>query len=360
MRLAILLTPLLAAASLAACSDSGGPADLLVDCDLFSPFVFDGGVGRGGIPALSDPHVASAAAATFLTPEDRILGVVRNGMARAYPLIVMWWHEVVNDTLGGEPLLVSYCPLTGSGLAHDPWVNGTLHTFLVSGLIFENNLMMVDAETESVWPQLLASARCGPRKGAALQSVAIAETTWERWLELHPATTVVTTHTGFSREYGRYPYNDYAVPANDELLFPSSPFNITRNPKEPVLGVFEGDAEVVYPYFAMRDVTLAAGVDALALNDTLASRPIVVLWDTPSQTAIAYDRRANGETLTFRASAEHAGQYEDEETGSRWSQSGVALAGPLTGVALTPIARSYTAFWFAWSIFHRFARRGIE
>lgn len=360
MRANPLRAALLGAALLGGCSDSTGVEQILEQCDLFSPFVFDGGVGRNGIPALTTPEMVAASAADFLVPEDRVLGVVQNGAARAYPFIIMWWHEVVNDTLGGEPLLVSYCPLTGSGLAFDPRVNGERRTFQVSGLIFENNLMMVDERTESFWPQLLASARCGPLLGTPLESLAIVETTWERWQELYPETTVITTNTGFSRNYGEYPYGQYDSPPNPDLLFPSSPFNIARKPKEPVQGVIQGDAALVFPHFAMRDSTLRAGVEALALNDTLAGRPIVVLWHTPSLTAIPYDRRAGGQVLTFSASSMSPGMFEDGETGSLWAQSGRAVSGPLAGEQLEPIPATYTVFWFSWSIFHRFARGGIE
>ncbi len=169
---------LIGAVGVAGCADPAGLAGFDIrDCELFSNKIFDGGPGRGGIPALTLPQVGTGADVPLLAPDDRVLGVVQLGAARAYPFIVMWWHEVVTDTLGGEPVLVTYCPLTGSGLAFDPRIGGEVLKFGVSGLIYENNLMMFDQETESLWPQLLTSARCGPLRGTALSVVPIVETT---------------------------------------------------------------------------------------------------------------------------------------------------------------------------------------
>lgn len=355
-RAAALVATLTAVLGAAGCDASDGLLGFdVADCDLFSNKLFDGGPGRDGIPALMLPDIGGAEDVPILEPTDRVLGVVQNGAARAYPFVVMWWHEVVNDTLGGEPVLVTYCPLTGSGLAFDPRVGGETLEFGVSGLIYENNLMMFDRGTASLWSQLLTSARCGPLKVTPLDLVPIVETTWERWQALYPQTTVVTTNTGIERPYGQYPYGSYDLPDNQEFFFPSSPFNITRPPKELTLGVVQGDAAVGYPFRGLYN----AG-DHAAVNDTVAGRPIVVLWHGPSQTAIAYDRRLDGEALAFRVSAEDPELFEDVETGSLWRQTGAAIAGPLAGRQLAPLTDSYVVFWFAWTVFQRFPRLGVE
>ena len=142
------------AAPLAACGGSE-PTGISFDlsCTVALDEIFDGGVQRDGIPALTNPEVVSAAQATFLTDTSRVLGIVRNGEARAYPFTVMWWHEMVNDTLGGEPILMTYCPLTGSGIAFDPRVDNQARNFGVSGLLFRSNLTMFDRDTETLWNQ---------------------------------------------------------------------------------------------------------------------------------------------------------------------------------------------------------------
>ncbi len=360
LRLRSLAFPVLLAGTLTTlgCSDPQGVSGGfdLSTCDLFSNKLFDGGPGRDGIPALTHPEVGPPDAEPLLEPDDRVLGVVRNGAARAYPFIVMWWHEIVNDTLGGEPVLVTYCPLTGSGLAFDPRVNGEVTEFGVSGAIFENNLMMFDRRTESLWPQLMTSARCGPLLGTELAVGPIVETTWERWQELYPQTTVVTTNTRFvNLPYGEYPYGSYDLTTNQSFLFPGSPFNITRLPKEVILGIVDGEAKVAYPFLALHDRG-----EVVAINDTIGGRPIVVFWHAASETAIALDRRVGGETLEFQVSGQDPTLYEDSGTGSLWNQAGTAIAGDLAGAQLAPVEGAYAVFWFAWSVFHRFHRLGVE
>lgn len=134
----------------AGCSDSPTGSDTL-QCSVPGVLIFDTGVGRSGIPALDLPDVEIASDADFMDDTMRVLGMEIAGQARAYPLFILWWHEVANDTLGGENIVVSYCPLTGSGLAFDANVEGDLRTFEVSGLLFENNLVMVDSQTHSFW-----------------------------------------------------------------------------------------------------------------------------------------------------------------------------------------------------------------
>ncbi len=331
--------------------NDSGDTNNSVACDLFSNFVFDGGPGRDGIPALTNPDVApdSSPDASFLTPDSRVIGVVQNGAARAYPMAVMWWHEIANDTLGGEPILVTYCPLTGSGLAFDPRVGGTTLNFGVSGLLFENNLMMFDRATESLWPQLLYSARCGTSKGAVLNRIPVVETTWGAWLALHPNSTVVTRNTGFVRQYGLYPYGDYDVPTNGRLLFPSSPFSSLRPPKELMLGVTLNSESAAYPFGALS--TKGSGSIAV-VGDTVGGRPIVVTFDKASQTARAFDARVGTQTLSFVVSASDSTMIEDTGSSSKWTAAGLAVSGPMSGTQLSLIADSYTVFWFAWSIFH--------
>jgi hypothetical protein len=277
----------------------------------------------------------------------RVLGVEINEQARAYPLFILWWHELVNDDVGGVPVIVSYCPLTGSGLAFDANVGGEARSFGVSGILFENNLIMFDEETESLWNQLLLGAACGPDRGTSLTRIPIVETTWGHWRLLHPQTTVLDTVTGFNREYGEYPYDDYAAANNPTTLFPSSPWSSARPPKELVLGIREGSSAMAYPFG-----TLAERGDAVAVNDVVGSRPILVTYADAHRASRAFDRRANGQTLTFSVADSMAFVLTDAETGSTWNALGEATDGPLVGSQLEPVADAWTLFWFSWSVFH--------
>ena len=352
LRRAVFATALAGAASLlAACSDSTA-SDALTDptagaaCSIPTSRIFDGGPGRDGIPALNLPEVVPAGAASFFRDEDRVLGLELNGAARAYPLLVLWWHEVVNDTLGGEPVLLSYCPLTGSGIAFDPVLDGETRNFGVSGLLFENNLIMFDRQTESLWNQLLLGAQCGPDRGRARERLPLVETTWGQWRSLHPNTTVVDTSTGFDRSYGTYPYGTYDQPDNPVTLFPSSTWSDARPPKELVLGIHEGDSAVAYPFGV-----LAGFGAAVALNDSIAGRPILVTYLDGTRTARAFDRTLGDTVLTFRLVG-NGPQLQDAETGSTWNALGEAIAGPLAGRRLSPLVDAYTLFWFAWSVYY--------
>lgn len=353
------LTLLMAALFTAACAgDSVDPigGDLaedpardppVLDCSASSKNVFDGGPGPDGIPALANPDVAPAGTIGFLNDRDRVLGLEVNGAARAYPLSILWWHEVINDTLGGQPVVVTYCPLTGSGLAFDPRVFGGVKHFGVSGLLFENNLIMFDRETRSHWNQLLRGAQCGPAAGTDLPQLPVVESNWGEWRARNPQGTVVTTNTGHDRPYGEYPYGDYAELRNATTLFPSSAWSSRFQPKELVLGVTEGDVDKAYSL-----LQLQSRGRAVALNDTLGGRPLVVVYSQSGESARAYDRQIDGQTLTFSVADSSTMTLRDDETGSHWDALGRGLTGVMAGKRLTPLADAYTLFWFAWSVYH--------
>lgn len=332
---------------LAACSTVATDAPPELQCTIPSEAIFSGGVDRDGIPALTTPEVVPASEGTFIGDAARVLGVEVDGEARAYPFVVMWWHEIVNDTLGGTSILVSYCPLTGSGIAFDPSVDGSARTFGVSGLLFENNLIMFDRESESLWNQMSLGAQCGLEAGKELARLPIVETTWGEWKARFPNSTVVTTNTGHGRVYGVYPYGDYDQRGNGGLTFPSSPFSSERPPKEPVLGIHEGDDALGFPYGAFED-----GGENVAVNETVGQRAVVVTWNNAEKTAVAFDRTVAGQTLTLTMSDPDAMTMTDAETGSTWDVRGEAVSGPLTGERLSMVADAYVVFWFAWSIYY--------
>ena len=177
----------------------------------------------------------------YLREDDRVIGLIFEGEAIAIPLNIMWWHEVVNldGPPGRQAVAVTHCPLTGSSLAFDRRPLSDVE-FGVSGLLFETNLIMYDrtGTEESLWPQMLRGARCGPSDGMQLPMVPIVETTWRGWKELHPDTRVVTENTGHDRSYRTYPYGSYDLEANGQLLFPvSDGIDPRRPPKERVLGI---------------------------------------------------------------------------------------------------------------------------
>lgn len=178
-----------------------------------------GGPPKNGIPALDHPAFTNASEADrTLKAEDIVLGVEFTGISKAYPVRVLNWHEVVNDDVGEEPVLISWCPLCGSGVAYDPRADGHRYTFGVSGLLYQQNLLLLDHETESLWSQLRGRAVTGPLAGTPLRLLPVNMTTWRNWKAEHPQTLVLSFQTGYKRDYARDPYRDWLLDRRMSLV----------------------------------------------------------------------------------------------------------------------------------------------
>ena len=330
----------------AACGDPLSDVQLATsaqeNCSISNSEIFSGGVGKDGIPALTNPEMVApgASEAGYLLVDDRVIGLVIGQEALAIPLNIMWWHEIVNLDVAGRQLAVTHCPLTGSSLVFDRSLLAGAELG-VSGLLYRNNLIMYDRNgDESLWPQMLRGARCGSKSGVDLRMVAAVEMTWGGWQTLHPQTLVVGSETAFSRNYRNYPYGDYDRIDNPDLLYPLSGIDRTRPPKERVLGIPDGAGGRAYPYGALEDV---GSVAAIQEADN------VIFWDGARQAAMAYRRVFDGETLNFRVVD---GQIRDDLTESVWQIDGVAISGPMAHRKLAAVAEAFVSFWFAWAAFH--------
>jgi hypothetical protein len=335
-----------AAIGVGACSDSTQPGLDELTCSIPASQIFDGGPGKDGIPALTDPTMVGVdeAGTEYLRAGDRVVGIALDGQVLAIPLNIFWWHEIVNLRIGDRDLAITHCPLTGSSLAFDRAAIGGAELG-VSGLLFRNNLVMYDRTgEESLWPQMLRGARCGPRDGAQLTMVPVLEMLWDGWRSLHPDTRVVSSNTGFGRDYTFYPYGNYDRPENSQLLFPMPAFDTSRPPKERVLGIPEGAGGLGFPFGLLEELGPVAVVETSARG-----REIVVFWDAASRAAMAYDPGLDGVSLTF---AVENGRIVDNETGTHWRVDGVAVDGELASHRLEPIAEAFISFWFAWTSFH--------
>jgi len=167
--------------------------------------ILSGGPPKDGIPALTYPKTEPAEAATnWLNDHDLILGIVVDSKARAYPVRILNWHEIVNDRIGQHAFVISYCPLCGSGMAFD-----TDDRFGVSGMLYQSDVLLYDKKTESLWSQLMMQAIAGSRTGEKLILLPIEHSTWSDWKTAHPNTSVLSRHTGYQRDYSRNPYAGY-------------------------------------------------------------------------------------------------------------------------------------------------------
>lgn len=169
-----------------------------------------GGPSKDGIPSIDNPKFISASEADqFLKPDDPVLGLDYKGVARAYPHRIINWHEIVNDTVAGDPVLVTYCPLCFTGIAFERKIDGSQTSFGVSGKLYKSNLVMYDRSTETLWNQLGGEAIIGEHLGKKLKQIPLETITWDDWKNKHPNTEVLSKDTGFTRNYDQNPYEGY-------------------------------------------------------------------------------------------------------------------------------------------------------
>jgi hypothetical protein len=205
-----------------------------------------GGPPRDGIPSLDDPVFVVADDAAYLNGRDRVLGISINGVARAYPIRILNYHEIVNDVIGGASVVVTYCPLCGSGTAFEAAINGRSHEFGVSGLLYNSDVLMYDRQTNSLWSQLMVQAVTGPMKGTRLQQLPLSHTSWQEWVERYPETRVLSNKTGYSRNYRVDPYPNYG--RSGRLYFPVAHSSDKYSRKEIVMGLEIDGRFRVYPF----------------------------------------------------------------------------------------------------------------
>lgn len=239
-----------------------------------------GGPPKDGIPAILNPKFVQGKESRFLYPQDRILGINQGGEAKAYPIKILNWHEVVNDTVNGRPVVITYCPLCGSGIGFQRQLNGKTYTFGVSGLLYQSDMLMYDHQTESLWSQLAMESVAGPLTGETLSHVFLEHTTWEMWKKAHPDTKVLSPETGFQRDYQRDPYLGYA--GRKDLMFPVHPTNAQYHPKEWIVGlVVEGVAKA-YPFVELRKTSGP-------IQDQVNGSSLTIEFSPQGESAVIYD-----------------------------------------------------------------------
>lgn len=212
------------------------------------------GLPKDGLLALSDPRhldmddLDSMGQRKFLVSGDRVIGVEIEGQCRAYPLSILSWHEIINDSLAGRPIAVTYSPLCDSVVVFDRRVDGEIVELGFSGLLYNSNLLMYDRQAggrgESLWSQLQSRAVSGPHAGRPLTVLHASLIRWADWRALHPDTTVAVGVTEMGPEYKRSPYSSYY--GSDELKFPVSPLPASRPYKKQVIVVTADGGRRVY------------------------------------------------------------------------------------------------------------------
>ncbi len=317
--------------------------------------ILDGGPPPDGIPPLDDPRFETAEDITWLDDTEPLLALTVKGETKGYPLRVMTWHEIVNDTVGGVPMAVTYCPLCNSGVAFERSAAGRLLSFGTSGKLFADNLVMYDRQTETLWPQLTGVASIGTLTGKKLTAVPMGTVGWDEFLSAHPKADVLSQDTGFDRRYGDNPYVGYDDPDGGLVFDLPDEVDSRIALKARVVGVSAGDDHVAI----VRELLVGAKPAELTLGGA-----DLVIWHQPGQrsalgksdiassddigTVGVFEATVDGRTLHFTRAD---GGFSDRETGTTWSVLGRGLSGPMKGVQLKQFTHLDT-FWFSWFAFH--------
>ncbi len=325
--------------------------------------ILSGGPPKDGIPALNDPRFVSVSEAdVWLKPVEPVILVQVEEDARAYPIQILIWHEIANDTVGGEPLVVTFCPLCNTAIAFKRTVNGKVLDFGTTGRLRYSNLIMYDRQTETWWQQATGEAIAGELTGTQLVFYPAAIISWQDFKTSFPQGKVLSRETGYPRDYGHNPYIGYDNVNNPPFLYEGPPTPNQLPPVARVLTIDLNGETVAYPYETLEKI----GV----VNDIVGGEAVVVFWqagtvsplDSTSTgsgrdvgTAAAYSRQLNpstgsgqsGQTLSFTFTE---GKLIDDQTKSEWNVLGQVIAGELKGKQLTPVV-AINHFWFSWAAF---------
>lgn len=244
------------------------------------------GAGDGSIPAIDAPAFESVGEADqYLNDDGFGLDVERNGTHRYYPYQILVWHEAVNDTIDNVPVLVSYAPFTDTGTAFERRVGEETLEFAVTGLVWNNNSVLVDVGTGSKWVQALGRAVEGTMSGTQLRPVLARPMRWSDWKRSYPAGRVLSRETSSARDYTRNPYGNYA--ATPSVPFPLSVLDARLPAKELAYALSVDGAERAYPEAAL--------VRAESVRETVGGVPVEISFDPELGTARAYRLEINGE-----------------------------------------------------------------
>lgn len=315
--------------------------------------VISGGPPPDGIPAIDKPKFQRASIVDWLRDDEPVLAFELGGEARAYPVEILTWHEIVNDTVAGTPVAVTYCPLCNSAIAFDRRLGARVLDFGTSGRLYRSALVMYDRQTESLWTHYTGQAVAGRLTGERLQALPVSTVSWADFRDAHRDALVLSRDTGFDREYGRNPYPGYDDVNTSPFLFEGK-VDDRLAAKTRVVGIeVDGDSVAV-----TLDVLQKRQVVPVEVGD----RSLVVLWKRGTASALdasdvaggrdvgatgVFDPSVDGRALTFRQVTRG---FEDTETHSRWNIFGIATDGALAGKRLQAVPHVDT-FWFAWGAY---------
>lgn len=314
-----------------------------------------GGPPPDGIPPIDAPTFLPTGAVDFLADNEPVLAIEIDDEHRAYPVQILMWHEIVNDTIAGIPVSVTYCPLCNSAVAYDRRIGELIVDFGTSGSLWNSALVMYDRQTETLWSHFNGAGIVGELTGVQLDTFPVATVPWRLWRDANPDGLVLSRDTGFTRDYGRNPYPGYDDVTSTPFLFDGE-IDGTFTAMTRIVGIQRDDDALAVPLFRLRDERV--------VHAEIAGDRIVVFWEPGTASALDTTSIADGDDigatgvflttldgrqLTFTATGADAG-FVDDESGTTWNLLGHAIDGPLAGSRLDRIEHLDT-FWFAWAAF---------
>lgn len=296
-------------------------------------YIFWGCPGRDCIPSLTNPSLVSADStnADYLHDDDLVVGIRRGNDYVAVPHAILDWHEIVNLTSSS----VSYCPLTGSAIH----IDGS-QKFGVSGLLFQSNLIMYDKTSGSYWPQMTLRSAAGKLRGEEFVLDRMMETTWSTWRMQFPDTKIVSSNTGFNRDYRSFPYGAYRV--DGSIFFPIQRSDRRLHPKARVLSVITADQTKAFEISRFDSLTV--------FNDEVGGESYLIVGSSVLNVAVAFKSEDRFEAANFDLETGSL-LIRDLGTGSEWNLLGEAVSGSRRGERL-PIGDSFISYWFALATFY--------
>lgn len=312
--------------------------------------LYGNGMGKDGIPALNTPtYVTVAAADDVLADEVEGIDVEVNGKHRFYSFQILNWHEIVNDKFGDKELLVSYSPLCGSAVVYDRVVeDGIVRVFGDNGHVYNNCPVLYDDKSTALWSQASGALVAGHDHATSLARYPSLVVTWDSWKKAYPNGEVLSTETGFTRDYRRHPYGNYEK--NTSLFFPVNKTDTRLAAKELVYDYVFGETHVGA---TAKFLSFVKEPNYFSADAALGQADYVALVDDGNAVRV-FNRTVGEETLTF---IREGNEIKDKETDSRWNAEGLCIKGKLKGKQMEEILP--TARYFAFAYVSQFPQANI-
>ncbi len=266
-----------------------------------------------------------------------VLGVIMNGKSKAYPIDIIGYHHQIQDSIDGQPILVTYCTVCRTGRVYSPKINGIAQEFRLVGMD-HFNAMFEDAITKSWWQQATGTAITGKLKGTQLVEIPAKQMRLGDWINQNPSTNILQPDSNFKKDYADLKGFDEGIIKSSLEKRDSGSWKF----KSWVIGINLNGQAKAYDWNYLVKKTL--------INDAIMETPIIITVEANQKSFYAFSSLVNGQILQFSKTAE-ADKIIDLQTNSIWTRSGKAVDGPLKGTQLKSI-QVYQEFWHSWQYFH--------